>query len=148
MRNLVKTGILAATIFHAAVLPVTASANSLTRASQGSATAIGHIVNGSATILQGSGTVLQGGSELVVASATMVGDSAIVVLKGASTGAEIVLKATGEGLQELSKFTGRALSLVVTSAGTILVEGTKVVLFIPRKTASALFEASRFEGQQ
>lgn len=147
MRNLMKTGILAATILHAAALPTAASANSLTRASQASATAIGHIVNGSATILRGSGTVLQGGSELVVASATMVGDSVVVILKGASTGAEIVLEATGEGLQKLSQFTGRTLSSVVTSAGTILVEGTKVVLFIPRKTATALFEASRFEGQ-
>lgn len=145
MRNLVKTGILAATILYAGAL--SAPANSLTRGSEASGGGISHITDGSMTILKGSGVVLQGGSELVVASAITVGDSTVVVLKSASTGAEIVLEATGEGLQKLSQFTGRTLSSVVTSAGTILVEGTKVILFIPRKTAAALFEASRFEGQ-
>lgn len=145
MKRFCKISALALTVLGTVSLPATA--NSLTRASEASGAALSHIVDGSVTILRGSGTVIEGGSQLVVASATAVGDSTIVVLKNVSTGAEVVLQASGEGLATLSQMTGRALEAIVTAAGTIIAEGTKVVLFIPAKTAGALFEAAAYTRQ-
>lgn len=146
MKYLFKTSTVALSILGMASLPATA--NSLTRASEASGAALSHIVDGSVTILRGSGTVIEGGSQLVVASATAVGDSTVVVLKNVSTGAEIALQASGQGLATLSQLTGRALEAIVTTAGTIIAEGTKVVLFVPAKTAGALFEAAAYTGRK
>ncbi len=148
MRKISKFGFISLLALNVTVLPNLAAANSLTRASQASASALSHIVDGSVKILRGSGTILQGGSELVVASATVVGESVVVVLKTASGGAEVVLEATGEGLQTLSRLMGHSLQAITTSAGTILAEGSKVVLFVPTQTAGNLFEASNFVGDK
>lgn len=145
MKRFCKISALALTVLGTVSLPATA--NSLTQVSEASGVALSHIVDGSVTILRGSGTLIEGGSQLVVASATAVGDSTVVVLKNVSTGAEVVLQASGEGLATLSQMTGRALEAIVTAAGTIIAEGTKVVLFIPVKTAGALFEAAAYTRQ-
>lgn len=145
MKRFCKISALALTVLGTVSLPATA--NSLTQVSEASGVALSHIVDGSVAILRGSGTLIEGGSQLVVASATAVGDSTVVVLKNVSTGAEVVLQASGEGLATLSQMTGRALEAIVTAAGTIIAEGTKVVLFIPVKTAGALFEAAAYTRQ-
>ncbi len=117
-----------------------ATAGSVTAASQGSATALGRIVQGSAEIIQGS-------AEFAVVSVATVADGTVTVLRSASTGAEVSMRISGQGLQDFSRWTGKTLKVVATSAGTILANGSKVVLFIPTATAEALFHAATYRGQ-
>lgn len=139
MIKIIKTGLCALAVFGAMAVTQAAHADSLTASLQGSGTAIGHI-------LEGSGTILQGSTEFVIASVETVGDSTHIVLKGVSDGTEVSLNVSGDIVAGLAEGVGQAVQAIGTSAGTILASAGEVLMFIPNATVQALFHNTRYGG--
>lgn len=137
MRKSMTYGFVGLGMLAMAMLTQPAAAGSVTTGSEGSVTALGHVVQGGATAVRGSG-------EFAVVSVSTVGKGVVVVLKNLSTGADVALNVTGHGVAGIAKWTGETLKSFATSAGVILASGTTVVLFVPAVTAMTLFHAESY----
>ncbi len=122
----------ALTLFAAITAGQTASADSTSRVSEGSSTAIGNIV-------KGSGAVIKGGAELLVVSTFAVSKGVGIVLREVSTGALVPLKIVGQGVDVSATWIGKTLKPIVTQSGTMLTESGEVLVLIPGAAVAGLF---------
>ncbi|MDD9907417.1 MAG: hypothetical protein OXT06_27895 [Rhodospirillaceae bacterium] len=147
MKQSLKFSALALTLIATASLPSTASAAGMSQTVEASLAGPSIILSGIGVAVHGSAYTLVNGGKLVVESAKLVGDKTVVLVKHASTGAKTVLETSGNAFGRFSKLTGRTVEAVATSAGTIIADSAKVVLFIPTQAGRALFEASEYQEQ-
>lgn len=115
-----------------------ASAN----ASAGVSDAVGVVVGGTAS-------VLVAGSVLTVQAIEKVGESMVLVLKGASEATTVSVKLAGNISGQASLAVGTAISVVAESTGHALVVSGKVIAFIPNEIGKSLVHHSKVhsEGQ-
>lgn len=148
MKQRFKPSVLALTALATLSLSPTVSAADMSKTTKDSLVVGPSIVlSGMGIAVHGSAYTLVNGGKLIVKSAKQVGENTVIVLKHASTGAETVLETSGEALGELSQFTGHTVEAIGTVAGTIIADSAKVLLFIPTRTAHALFETSEYREQ-
>jgi len=104
-------------------------------ASQALSAAGGEVVSGSAGALAGSGKV-------AVAALAVGGESAILVLRGASTGAEASVKVSAETVQAAGLAVGAAVSVVQETAGLALTAGGTLLAFLPNDDTRDLLHSA------
>jgi hypothetical protein len=129
--------VLACTLCNATAREPTPAYNS--NASQMSALGSIVVVGGTMSMLEGSGTA-------VVESIEKVGESTVVVLKGAVEGSRVTLKMSGKVVTGASLAAGTAVSVVSMASGHALVVSGKVIAFIPTETGKVLLHHSRVSG--
>ena len=144
MKQTLKSCAAGLTLLATASLPLTATAAGMSQAVRDSAAGPSIILSGIGVAVHGSAYTLVHGGKLVVELAKLVGEKTVVLVKHASTGAETVLETSGKAFHEFAKLTGRTVESVAASAGTVIADGAKVVLFIPTEFGRALFEASEY----
>lgn len=98
---------------------------------------------GSAMLVGGSLSILAGAGLAVVASVTVVGESVVIVLEGASAAASATIRMSGQALRGVSVVAGTAVSVVAIATGTVLITAGKVIAFIPNEMGKALLHQSR-----
>jgi hypothetical protein len=112
--------------------PSRASAN----ASAAASAAVGVVVAGTAS-------ALAAGSILTVKAVEKMGDSVVVVLKGASDAGTFSVKVAGNASGAASVAVGTAVSVVAESTGHALVASGKIIAFIPNEVGKSLIHHSR-----
>jgi hypothetical protein len=93
------------------------------------------VVGGTMSLLAGSGTA-------IVESVEKVGESTVVVLKGATDASRVTLKMSGKVVTGASLAAGTAVSVVTMASGYALVVAGKVIAFIPNEAGKALLHHS------
>jgi hypothetical protein len=129
--------VLACTLCNATAREPTRGYNS--NASEMSALGSIVVVGGAMSMLEGSGTA-------VVESVEKVGESTVVVLKGAVEGSRVTLKMSGKVVTGASLAAGTAVSVVTMASGYALVVAGAVIAFIPNQAGKALLHHSRVSG--
>ena len=117
-----------------------ASADSTIRGSQGST----DFSAASATIVNGSTQIFAGSSQLLVSSVEIVGDSVVVVLRGASEATQVSLKLSGEVVGAASLAVGTSVQVIAESTGYLLTTAGKAIAFIPNELGRSLLHHSRY----
>ena len=102
-----------------------------TTASRNLSAAGGEVVSGSATALAGSGQV-------VVASLAVGGETAVLMLRGASSAAEAVVRIPATALQAAGVGLGTVVTLARETAGYALLAGGYLIAFLPNDDTAAL----------
>ena len=138
----VLISLLCFTVFTAPARADAHGGSQLSNASEALSAAAGFVVLGSMSAVAASGYV-------VVASVETVADGVVVVLKGASAGAEASVQASvqlsGAAAQGLSDAAGKAVTVTATSTGHMLILSGKVLAFIPNELGKSLLHHSRVE---
>ena len=119
-------------------LPV--NADSTTRDSQSSANSSA----ASATIIGGSAEVFAGSGQLSVGSVEIVGDSIVILLRGASESGEVSIKVSREIVSDVSIAVGTSIQIIAESTGYLLSAAGKMIAFVPNELGHSLFHHSRY----
>ena len=98
---------------------------------------------GSVIVVAGTMSLVAGSAVTVVESVEKVGESVVVVLKGAAEGSRVTLKMSGKAVTGASLVAGTAVSVVAMASGHALVVAGKVIAFIPNEAGKALLHHSR-----
>lgn len=101
---------------------------------------------GSIVVVGGTMSLLAGSGSVVVESVEKVGESTVVVLKGAVEGSRVTLRMSGKIVTGASLAAGTAVSVVATASGHALVVAGAVIAFIPNEAGKALLHHSRVSG--
>lgn len=120
-----------ASVFGATAMPSYALSETLSNASQLS-------IEGSALILQGSVQTIAGSTELVVKSVQLAGDSAIVVLQGASDLGRVTLQLSAHAVGNASLAVGKAVAVVSASTGYLLTLAGETIAFVPNAVGQSM----------
>jgi len=139
-----KTTIVALTLFLFAVPIQWASAQSESHGSQGS----GAISAGSGEIIAGSLDIIASGSELVVTSVERIGESTVIVAKGASAAGAESVKLSISAVAGASLAVGAVLQVVAYSTGYSLMAAGQVLAFIPNEVGRSLLHRQRVEERR
>ncbi|MEJ7806732.1 MAG: hypothetical protein WKG03_12540 [Telluria sp.] len=126
--------VLACTLCHANAREYNGAHNS--NASEMSAFGSIVVVAGTMSLLAGSGTA-------VVESVEHVGESVVVVIKGATDASRVTLRMSGKAVVGASMAAGTAVSVVTMASGYALVVAGAVIAFIPNQAGKALLHHSR-----
>ena len=109
---------------------------SLSNASRSLSSASGLVVTGSVQTLAASG-------QLVVASLAVTGETALLVLRGASEAGSASIQVSAELAQALAIGVGTVVSVVTEAAGYALVSGGKMLAYLPNEDTRGLLYQSR-----
>jgi len=93
-------------------------------------------VQASAQIVDGSAALVGAGSELTLAAVEIVGESALLVLKGAQGSVTVSLKVSARTARVLAASVGVVVDTVATTAGHLLIVGGESVAFLLNPDAS------------
>lgn len=119
----------------------------MTRGSQGMSNASGASLAASSYVVAGSVQLIQASSQLVVAGLEAAGESAVVVLRGASEGVTVSVQMSAELAREASIAVGDTVRVVAESVGHALYVGARLIAFIPNEIGRALVHHSRHGSQ-
>ncbi len=144
MKQYLKPGALAVTILAAVSLPPPAFATNMSQTAEDSLAGPSIILSGVGTAVHGSAYTLVHGGKLIVESTKLVGEKTVVLVKHVSKGTEAVLETSGKAFGKFAQLTGHTIEAIATSAGTIIADGAKVILFIPTEIGRGLFESSEY----
>lgn len=97
----------------------------------------------SGIVVLGSMSMLAASGEVIDKSVEVVGDGAIVVLKGASEGAAASVKLSAQAAKGLSVAAGTVVNVVAISTGHVLVASGKAIAFIPNEIGMSLLHQSK-----
>lgn len=100
------------------------------------------VAGGSALVLLGSMSAVAGSANVVVASVETVGESTVIVLKGASEAANATIRLSGKAAQGVSVVAGTAVSVTAMASGYALVAAGEVIAFIPNEIGKSLIHHS------
>jgi hypothetical protein len=106
------------------------------------------VASGGAVIVLGSMASMAGAGTAVVASVEFVGESAVVVLEGASDAASATIKLSAQGVRSASLKAGQVVSVVAMSTGYAIVAASVVIAFIPLALGSELLHHSRLADRR
>lgn len=123
-----------------------AAQDSVTRASQGLSEASQASLAASSYVVAGSVQLIQASSQLVVAGVEAAGESAVVVLRGASEGATASVMMSAQLARDASIAAGTAVRVVAESIGHALYVGAVMIAFIPNEIGRAMIHHSRHGG--
>ena len=98
---------------------------------------------GSIVVVAGTMSLLADSATAVVESVEKVGESTVVVLKGATEASRVTLKMSGKAVTSASMAAGTAVSVVTMASGYALVVAGAVIAFIPNEAGKALLHHSR-----
>ena len=98
---------------------------------------------GSIVVVGGTMSLLAGSGAAVVESVEKVGESTVVVIKGATDASRVTLKMSGKAVVGASMVAGTAVSVVAMASGYALVVAGAVIAFIPNEAGKALLHHSR-----
>ncbi len=98
---------------------------------------------GSVVVVAGTMSLLAGSGAAVVESVEKVGESTVVVIKGATDASRVTLKMSGKAVVGASMAAGTAVSVVTMASGYALVVAGAVIAFIPNEAGKALLHHSR-----
>jgi hypothetical protein len=101
---------------------------------------------GSVIVVGGTVSMLAGSATTVVESVEKVGESTVVVLKGAVEGSRVTLKMSGKAVAGASIVAGTAVSVVNMASGVALVVAGSVIAFIANDSGKVLLHHSRVSG--
>ena len=111
--------------------------------------------NASAASLAGSGFIVTGSIELIAASAELTvqavqaaGESAVIVLRGASEAATISVLTSAQLVGHASVAVGTIVHAMGESAGYALYVGGRLIAFVPNETGRALIHQSLQHARQ
>lgn len=102
---------------------------------------------GSIVVVAGTMSLLAESATAVVESVEKVGESFVVVLKGATGASRVTLRMSGKAVTGASLAAGTAVSVVTMASGYALVAAGAVIAFIPNEAGKALLHHSRVSGQ-
>lgn len=102
-----------------------------TTASRALSAAGGEVLSGSATVLAGSGQV-------VVASLAIGGETAVLLLRGASTAAEAAIRLPAAAVEAASLGVGTVVTVAKEAAGYALLAGGQLIAFLPNHDTARL----------
>lgn len=91
----------------------------------------------------GSAQVIANGGQFVVKGIETVGQSTIVVLRGASEATQFSVKLAGQAAGGASLAVGTSVTVIAEAAGHSLVVAGKVIAFIPNEVGRSLLHQSR-----
>jgi hypothetical protein len=97
-------------------------------------------------VVAGSVQLIQASTQLVVAGLETVGESTVVVLRGASEAATVSVQMSAQLAREASLAAGTAVRVVAESVGHALYVGARLIAFIPNEIGRALIHHSRHGG--
>jgi len=86
-----------------------------------------------------------GSGMLIIESVKTVGESTIIVFKGASTATRTSIRVTSDALQGASVVVGASVTQVATATGNLLVLSGKTIAFIPNEVGQALLHQTRVQ---
>lgn len=98
---------------------------------------------GGISVVYGSMLLVAGSANAVVESVETVGESAVVVLKGAGEASRVTLKMSGKVVAGASIAAGTAVNVVTMASGYALVVAGSVIGFVPNEAGKALLHHSR-----
>ena len=101
---------------------------------------------GSIVVVAGTMSLVAGSATAVVESVEKVGQSFVVVLKGATEASRVTLRMSGKAVTGASLAAGTAVSVVTMASGYALVVAGAVIGFIPNEAGKALLHHSRVSG--
>lgn len=101
---------------------------------------------GSIVVVAGIMSLVAGSAVAVVESVEKVGESFVVVLKGASDASRVTLNMSGKAVTGASLAAGTAVTVVTMASGYALVVAGAVIGFIPNQAGKALLHHSRVSG--
>ena len=101
---------------------------------------------GSIVVVAGTMSLLAGSGNAVVESVEKVGESTVVVIKGATDASRVTLRMSGKAVTGASMAAGTAVSVVTMASGYALVVAGAVIAFIPNEVGKALLHHSRVSG--
>ncbi len=101
---------------------------------------------GSVLVVYGTMSMIAGSGATVVESVEKVGESALVVIKGATDASKVTLKMSGKVVAGASLAAGTAVSVVTMASGYALVVAGAVIAFIPNEAGKVLLHHSRVSG--
>jgi hypothetical protein len=127
---------LAAAICAAVLVSAPVSAGDLSTASTNLSGASGEIVEGSLHVAATSG-------ELIVASVTTVGDTLLIVLRGAGEASKVVIRLSATGAGAVSLAAGQSVTVLTQGSGQALIASGKVIAYLPNEAGKRLFHHSR-----
>ncbi|MEY4754128.1 MAG: hypothetical protein RJA44_1803 [Pseudomonadota bacterium] len=140
-----RAGRIAALLLAAliATLPLQAPAQgAATDASTASSVALSLPV---AAVAVSSLVVIGTAGALVVVSVQASATGTAWVLERASDGSRVVLNFSGDAARTVSTATGRALTVVTLSTGHMLMDGSRVVCFVPNEIGRPLLHHERLD---
>ena len=125
-----------------------AFAQSLNRGSQGSSQGSAAISAGSGEVIAGSLDIFAASGELVVIGLEKIGESTVILLKGASEAATASVKVSAEIAAAASFTVGSAVQVVTASTGYTLMTAGRVLAFIPNEVGRSLLYHQRIEERR
>lgn len=142
-----KIGHLLAAVAGMALGSIAGAQDSVSRGSQGLSNASGASLAASSFVVAGSAQLIQGSTQLVVAGLETVGESTVVVLRGASEGVTVSVQMSAQLAREASIAAGNSVRVVAESIGHALYVGARLIAFIPNEIGRALIHHSRHGAQ-
>lgn len=106
--------------------------------SAGVSEATGSIVAGTISTLAVAGS-------LTVMAIEKIGESVVLVLKEASTGADVSVRVSGKALGNVSLATGAVITVVASGAGYALYSLGRMIAFIPNEVGRSLVHHNRLD---
>lgn len=98
-------------------------------------------------VIGGTASVLAVGSVLTVEAIEKLGESVVIVLKGASEAATVSVRVAADLSGNASVAVGTSIMVVAESTGNALVASGKVIAFIPNEIGKSLIHHSRVKNQ-
>ena len=127
---------LGATIASAALAQGPSNASA---ASQASLAASGFVVAGSSELIRGS-------AQLTVVAVQTVGESVVIVLRGASEAGTVSVRTSETIARAASVAAGTSVRVVAESVGYALYVGAQLIAFVPNEIGRALIHQSVRDG--
>ena len=136
-----KNVMCAMTIAAAMHVPVLQAADP----SRGVSYASAALSNASGAIVYGSVQMLAGAGSLVVASMQVVGESTVLVLKGASGAVEVSLKIATEIALGAALAVGSVVVVVAGTVGYALMAASRMIAFVPNDVGRSLLYQAKLD---
>ena len=95
------------------------------------------------SVVVGTLSVVAAGSVVTVQAVEQVGESVVVILKGASDAATASVKVAANSVGGVSLFVGQTIQVVAEASGQALYASGKLIAFIPNELGRSLVHHSR-----